>query len=183
MNLLTKTIASLLLAFLGMALVQGCAKGPEEPGSVAPTVIVLVRHAEKLDSSEDPPLTPAGHERAALLANMLQDVPLSAVYSTRYQRNRDTVGPVAGKKGLETQVYEPSNPSGFMAQVLEKHKGEAVLIVGHTDNVPKMLNFLVRKDLHTDIPMPEYDGIYIVTVASEGHASILKLRFGQGAAL
>ncbi|MGB3799310.1 MAG: hypothetical protein WA952_05805, partial [Lewinella sp.] len=44
-----------------------------------PTTIILVRHAEK-DYGDDPDLIPAGQERATLLAEMLSNTELDAVY-------------------------------------------------------------------------------------------------------
>ncbi|MEK7379549.1 MAG: hypothetical protein AAB075_00895, partial [Gemmatimonadota bacterium] len=48
----------------------------------APVVVYLVRHAEKVDDSRDPLLSPAGTVRAQLLAGMLTDAGITHVWST-----------------------------------------------------------------------------------------------------
>ena len=53
--------------------------------------IYLVRHAEKEvseDNPRDPGLTPCGQERAASIANFLDDVNIDVVFSTDYIRTK-----------------------------------------------------------------------------------------------
>src|SRR5687767_5629493 len=95
------------------------------------TTFILVRHAEKATGGDDPDLKPEGHERAKLLASVLKNTSLSAVYSTRYNRTKNTVSPVAKEKGLEVQVYENLKASELDALVT-KHSGETILIGGHS---------------------------------------------------
>ena len=68
------------------------------------TMIIVVRHAEKvLGAGSDPPLTPAGEARAALLASMFGGhAPghIDAIYVTATVRNRMTAAPLAASLGL-----------------------------------------------------------------------------------
>ena len=61
----------------------------------AQKTIIIVRHAEKVDDSHNPQLSPKGKMRAQALARHLQDVGINAVYSTGYIRTIDTVSPLA----------------------------------------------------------------------------------------
>src|SRR6185436_20850540 len=57
--------------------------------------IIVVRHAEaEHQPGGDPSLPPAGRARALELSRVLGDTQLTSVYTTHYQRNRQTVAPL-----------------------------------------------------------------------------------------
>ena len=71
------------------------------------TTFILTRHAEKgSDGTKDPDLAQAGNERAQLLAKMLSETTVDAIYSTNYKRTRNTVTPLANANGLTVVEYE-----------------------------------------------------------------------------
>ncbi len=72
-----------LLALLAWG-VWGAAAGPGDGGD-AVTRIVLVRHAEK-DKGTNPPLTERGVRRAAVLARMLSETVVDAIYTNDLER-------------------------------------------------------------------------------------------------
>jgi len=74
-----------------------------EPGAAT---IFLVRHAEKVNASEDPRLSRAGKRRARALADLLEDAGIERIYSSDYRRCRDTANPLAAR--LEIPVFLPS---------------------------------------------------------------------------
>ena len=80
------------------------------------TVVYLVRHAEKVDESRDPPLSAAGLERAALLAEMLRDAGITHLHSTDLERTRDTAAPLARRLSLEVQFYDGQDLAGFAGE-------------------------------------------------------------------
>lgn len=70
-----------------------CFSCSRTPGS--PTVVLIVRQAEKVDNSEDPPLTEAGMRCARALIRAVEDSGVCAIHSTQFKRNRDTALPAA----------------------------------------------------------------------------------------
>ena len=48
----------------------------------AQRAVFLVRHADRLNESEDSPLSKAGEARAQLLASLLKDAGITAIYVT-----------------------------------------------------------------------------------------------------
>jgi len=117
---------------------------PQTQRDDATTTFILVRHAEKAtDDPRDPTLTTAGLQRAERLARLLADRPLTAVYATDYQRTRQTAQPTAASHGLDITIYDAGQPPHEFAHALrQRHAGETVLVVGHSNTVPGIVSQL-----------------------------------------
>ena len=79
------TFRSLLIAVvLGIVLLSSCKHGDvKSHESEDPTMIYLVRHAEKAkDETSDPPLTQEGIDRAQRLAEILSDKEIDFIFSS-----------------------------------------------------------------------------------------------------
>ncbi|MEO8002717.1 MAG: phosphoglycerate mutase family protein [Arenimonas sp.] len=139
----------------------------------ADTMIIVVRHAEKAtDDPKDPSLSEQGNARANALAEVLKDSDLKAVYSTQYKRTRLTGTPSATKSGLEVEALEVNkqNDKTYVTDLIKKiqkdHKGETVLIVGHSNTVPEIVKYTTGKDI-APIGEDEFSRIYIITLGKE----------------
>ncbi len=149
---------------------------PGEQDSI--TTVFLVRHAEKAGNVlTDPPLTPAGAARAHELAYALKHVKLDAVYSTPFVRTKQTVLPTAKEKGLEIKLYKP-NDKDFLKNVLQAFPGGTILIVGHSNTIPRLANELIGQSEFSDLDDLIYDNLFIAYVPAEGNAVVLRMRFG-----
>src|SRR4051812_18913247 len=82
----------------------------ESPAPSASSIVLLVRHAEKAAEGEDPPLTPAGQQRAVALAGVAADAGVDVIYTTQLRRTRETAQPLADRLGVPITVREI--PSG-----------------------------------------------------------------------
>ena len=138
------------------------------------TVIYLVRHAEKVDDSRDPPLSELGLERALLLAQMLRDADLTHLHSTDLERTRDTANPIALQTGLKVQIYNPQHLTEF-AGLLRSIPGRH-LVVGHSNTTPQLVRLLGGKS--SEIADDEYDRLYVLTIQPMGGATTVLVRFG-----
>ena len=138
------------------------------------TVVYLVRHAEKVDDSRDPALSEAGRERAALLAEMLRDAGLTRLHSTDLERTRETAAPIARQSGLVVQLYDGQDLEGFAAR-LRATPGRH-FVSGHSDTTPMLVRLLGGES--SDIPDPEYDRLYVLTLEPGGGASTVLIHFG-----
>lgn len=142
-----------------------------------PVTVLLVRHAEKAAAPADnPPLTEAGRARAKLLASVLQDVNLTAVYTSEFARTRATAQPVAAAQGL-TITEVPSSDSARLTKLVAAQKGKTVLVVGHTNTVPTLVRSLGGPSFHID--ESEFDKLFVLTVHAPGQAVLVTLRYGQ----
>lgn len=125
----------------------------------------LVRHAEKVeDGSKDPALTSQGHQRAQQLAAMLSQANITKIYSTDYQRTRQTAAPLSNLLGLEVILYDPSKLADLAAQ-LKSSQGNA-LIVGHSNTTPMLLHLLSGQP-SASLDEVNYDNVYQVIQENE----------------
>ena len=85
-----------------LAIAPAC--GQDKPKRL---VAFLVRHAEKMETGEDPDLTTAGESRARDLAAMLRTAGITQVHSSDYKRTRNTAAPTAERLGLKVRIYDP----------------------------------------------------------------------------
>jgi phosphohistidine phosphatase SixA len=149
---------------------------PAQMAAAAETaVIYVVRHAEKDGNKGDVALTRAGEERAELLAGLLGDVPLKAVYSTDTLRTRSTGQPAARSHQLDVTLYDPQSPGATLSAITAA--GGSYLVVGHSNTVGGLVEALGGA-AGAEIAHSEFDRLYIVTVASGAPVSTVLLRYG-----
>jgi broad specificity phosphatase PhoE len=144
------------------ALLLGCTPPAETPAptsEVVESVFFLVRHAEKADQSEDPPLTEEGHARARVLAHLLRDAGIEAIFSSDFERTRDTAAPLASDLGLAVTLYDPTRLPE-LARTLLSSPGRA-LVVGHSNTTPELAG-LLGGEPGAPIPETEYDRLYVL---------------------
>lgn len=68
------------------------------------------RHAEKVDVKDDPVLTQAGHRRAAILATLLENADIQKIFTTDYQRTRQTASPAGKLLKIDIETYIAASP-------------------------------------------------------------------------
>jgi phosphohistidine phosphatase SixA len=164
------------LAVLALALAfQGCQPPAESPPSSPESVFFLVRHAEKADQSDDPPLTEEGRARAKSLAGMLRDVGVEKIFSSDFERTRDTAAPLASDLGLEVALYDPDQLAE-LADTLLSSPGRH-LVVGHSNTNPELAG-LLGGEPGSPISDDEYDRLYVLYHRPEAGTSTLLLRLG-----
>ncbi|PWN06786.1 phosphoglycerate mutase family protein [Rhodohalobacter mucosus] len=142
------------------------------------STFILVRHAEKEDNSRDPDLSQEGYERAERLAKMLAEIDFDAVYSTPYIRTRETARPLAENNGLELSEYDPGSPDETVPEWRSLHRGDIVLISGHSNTTPAFANALLgREHFKETFDESDYGNLLIITITPVGEARLLHLRY------
>jgi broad specificity phosphatase PhoE len=163
-----------LLLTVILALSQACVHPVQEI-----TTLILVRHAEKADDgTEDSPLTAEGEERATALLNLLKETAVDAIYSTPYKRTRETVAPIAAQKNIQIQEYKAFETKDI-EQMIEKHRGGTIVIVGHSDSIPWTADLLTGKEIYSKWRDNDYDNVLVVDVIEKGKtAKVTWLNYG-----
>ncbi len=164
-------------AAFGLWMVLQIVGAPPVEAQDAPTILYVLRHAERADDgTPDPPLSGAGLQRASQLAHMLANSDLTAVYSTDLKRTRQTAGPAAERFGLEVETYNPRQLEQFAGELMSISGGH-VLVTGHSNTTPALVEFL-GGDPVSAIDEAEYDRLYIVVVGAGRAPTSVLLRFG-----
>jgi len=145
------------------------------------TVVVLARHAEKdLSSIQDPPLSPEGEQRAARLAQMFGRTGgvghIDAIYVSDARRTQQTAAPLAERLGKQAVIVPAADVKGLASRVMHEHGGGSALIIGHSNTVPELIHELGNIDV-PPIPDDEYDTLYVLSIPSFGHASVLRMEY------
>jgi broad specificity phosphatase PhoE len=170
-GLLMRIVVSLLLMGLCTAALSARAEAPK------PTLTVyVVRHAEKAAGSSDPGLSPRGRARAEELSHVLSDAGIRAVFVSEFKRTQQTGAPVALAAGISTTRHPAGDIKGLVATLLDKHGGERVLVVGHSNTVDDIATALGAPGL-SDLSDDQYDRLYVVHRLA-GEVTLERLRYG-----
>ncbi|MDQ3750623.1 MAG: histidine phosphatase family protein [Acidobacteriota bacterium] len=128
---------------------------------------ILLRHAEK-DVSEgadtaNPELSAAGNLRAQKLVEIINKYQPDAIYSTDYIRTRATVRPLARRRRMMTQIYDPRNLNQ-MHDLILSGKIKRIVVVGHSNTTPALANLLMKQDKYKNLAESEYDKIWVIKI-------------------
>ncbi len=142
------------------------------------TTIILVRHAETFEGGSERMLNEVGKNRALELKQTLQNVQLDAIYSTDFNRTRQTAHPIAIAKGLDIKLYDPINLSAFAADLLKNHVGESILVLGHSNTTPQLVNALIGEKKYEDLDETEFYHLFILNFSPNFPPKVLQLSYG-----
>ncbi|MBO6793372.1 MAG: histidine phosphatase family protein [Balneolaceae bacterium] len=142
------------------------------------TLLIFVRHTEKADDgTRNPPLNMQGLERANALVVSLKDLPIAAIYSTNYKRTEMTGTPTAFHFELPVNNYDFDNLDAFLSTLISKHKGEAVLIVGHSNTTPRLVNMVMQENRLEQIDEKRYGDLFLLYTKSFGDTRLVSGEF------
>jgi broad specificity phosphatase PhoE len=138
--------------------------------------VFLTRHAERAGGvgamANDDPISPAGRERADLLARMLSDAGIQKIFVTEYKRTQETAAPLARKLNLAPQAI----PGTGVVDAIRALKSGAVLAVGHSNTLPEIITALGGPAI-PKIADDEFDNLYILTIDGK-NVTLTRLHYG-----
>lgn len=179
--LIVKTMLRILV-YLFVAAAGSCSSAPSNLKGTeahAAATFYVVRHAEKEaqepDMSSDVPLTASGRARAEALKERLRNEKINAVYSTQTIRTVNTATPLSELAGIDIQLYDHRDTA--MLSRWKKGSGNT-LIVGHSNTVDDIVNFLAGKTLLQDLPDSAYGDLFVL-VKKGNNIAFQKERFGK----
>lgn len=143
--------------------------------SLGTTTAILVRHAETDGVGPERQLSAAGLRRATMLAEMLRDVPLTAIYVTELRRTRATGEAVATTTGAEL-IEVPAADTAKLARLLKRRKDQVVLVIGHSNTLPDLVARLGGPP--TSLDESDHAQLLVLTTGWLERTQILALRYG-----
>jgi hypothetical protein len=138
------------------------------------TTIILIRHAERDNFFI---LTDDGHKRAKALVDAVGDMDIKRIYSPNLERNLDTVKPLTNHLGLDITLIpriQGSVIDQIVKDILARHAGEAVLIVG---NGSSHLRALHHRLGGTGEGPYRYGELFIYNIPDQGPVKVIKSRY------
>jgi broad specificity phosphatase PhoE len=118
-----------------------------------------------------------------LLANVLKDAGITAIYTSSLQRAVKTAEPLALASRIEPKPlpqlstkFDPKDMETFVELLRTQHPENIVLFVGHANTVPALLKALGHT-AEIKSPETEYDNLFVLFPKIEGPPTVLRLRF------
>ncbi len=169
---------------LGAAALLAVASGGDAIAAVGrdttATVVILVRHAEKNGHKPggDGGLDPKGIVRAQELKRALTDAGVEALYASQFPRARLTAEPLAQAQGDSVRTYDANRNDLLAERIRSDHRGQTILVVGHTDSMGEFFEALTGTKLNEGSAIA-YDRMYVITLLADGRHTITRLRYGS----
>lgn len=161
-----------LFALTAAALFWAAAAPPAD----AQQAVFLVRHAEKADDSDDPPLSNKGRLRAESLASLLSNAGVRAICVTQYRRTGLTAAPLASRLGVAPASLHSDAIDELVERLRTRHASDVVLYVGHSGSIPRILKAYGHA-APVEIGHDEYDGLWVLVPRPGQPPSVVRLKF------
>lgn len=146
------------------------------------TTIYLFRHAEKMlpaagQKLSNPDLTTEGKQRAEQLSDLLQKTGISKIYSSNYNRTKQTVEPLSKSLNLAVEVYNPRELETF-AESLKTMEGN-IAVSGHSNSTPTLVQLLGGESGMPINEKSEYSRLYVLVLNNGKVVSTVQLHYGE----
>lgn len=167
------------LAWMGVLwIVHPWAAGAQGVDASGPSLIALVRHAERDGpSASDPGLTEGGERRAEALAHLLSGAGITGIHATDTRRARATATPLSAATGIPIQEYSLRELAGFAGGLLTTPGRH--LVVGHSNTTDELSVLLGAESFGPLEEAWEYDRLYLLAPGPDGRMRATLLRFGD----
>ena len=142
----------------------------KETGNIIPeannqATYYLIRHAEKVrtdPSDEDPSLDIKGMVRAKGWASYFEPIKIDKIYITKYKRTKQTASLIAQQKMVSPTRYDPNMI--YSEAFLKETNGKSVLIIGHSNTIPQLVNKLIGEEKFKDMDDSDNATLFKVTL-------------------
>ncbi len=147
--------------------------------SSAQRAVFVVRHAEKLDQSEDAALSAQGLSRARALAELLRSSAITHIFTTQYRRTQLTAGPLATLLKVTPETSKAQDVAGLVARLRALPADAVALVVAHSDTVPQILTGLGWTGT-VNLSEQDYDNVFLLVPRGAAvEPSVVRLKYGR----
>jgi len=167
------------VAIATLSLVASSAPILAQTRTATPAYIILIRHAEKPDDSENPHLSKAGVKRAqALVSYITRDPQITslgrpvAIFATQTtkddngQRTQETVAPLAAALRLSVQTPYHGKDYAELAKLIlstAKYAGKTVMVCWNHETIPELAAALGVNPMPPKWRGSVFDSVYVIS--------------------
>ncbi len=126
--------------------------------------IYLSRHAEENHDKQDPGITEKGRARAQWIAEFLKKKSIEVIYSTDYQRTRETAAPLAKLINQTVVYYNPRSLSQLAGKLI--NEGKTSFVVGHSNTTPFLVK-LLKGEPGRPMTEKDFDRLYHIIISED----------------
>lgn len=144
------------------------------------TQIYMLRHAEKDNYDEsDPDLSDYGLDHAKYWKKVLQHITFDQIYTTDFKRNLKTAAIISKDSNIKPEIYYPM--SFEVLKFINKVKGQKILVIGHSNTIPDMVNRIIGESKYPPMSHKNYNTLHLVTVDKNGDtaSTVLNIEMPQ----
>lgn len=140
------------------------------------TSVILVPHAERLNSTDTTSLSAEGFARAATLSRVVGSARIEKIFVSEKKRTQQTAQHLSAAIGV-TPEEVPGNEIARIVDSVSANAGKTILIVGHSDTVPQIIEALGYSPAPVITPS-EFDNMFVVTIR-RWNVRLLHLKYGE----
>ncbi len=163
-----KYFSIIILSILILTSCENKEKATESKVNQMTSTYYFIRHAEKdrSDSNNDNPhLIDIGIQRAQHWNEVFKNINFDAIYSTNYYRTKETAQPTASKNKLNLVLYDPKTID--ISKFLKDTEGKTILVVGHSNTTPDLVNRILRNNKYADIEDSNNSNLYMISILGD----------------
>ena len=150
------------------------AKANAQQTATRTATVIFLRHAEaqpRTRANQNPDLAEPGKALADRIQNTLRAAGVTRIFATELGRTQQTAAPLAKSLGLKVEQYQARDSEAFAKQLRHLQHGEVVVVVGHSNTVPVMVQELGGKlqglDAKGYLQDNEHDRMIVQVLSSE----------------
>ncbi len=140
------------------------------------TTIYLVRHADRIESTDG--LNDLGLKRAQDLKRFLKNKDIQHIFSSDYNRTKQTAAPIAEALKISPKIYDAGNLPSLVKKIKDHHRNENILVVGHSNTTPEMANLFGLKPKLNNLPHETYHKIYKINLYGDDAIKFTEMEYG-----
>ena len=132
-----------------------------------------------VSSDPDPDLTSVGQRRAEALASRLGTAGVTAIIATQFKRSQETAQPLAAALRIQPEIIPAGarSSSDSVAAAVLRHRGGKILIVGHSNTIPGIIEALGGPRL-PNLCDNEYSNLFLIYIPASGKPELTRQHYG-----
>ena len=87
--------------------------------------------------------------------------------------------PIATAKNLPIEKYDPKNLTDFVASFQRPSQKKKILIVGHSNTTPALINIFTASNQYSNLSEKQYDNMFLLSSIDGKVVDVLTIKYGN----